>query len=249
VVPTFAASADFAVDKPAGTPCRHLRADSRCGIHDRLRERGFAGCTVYDCFGAGQHVTQTLFPGADWRGDPARAAGMFAVFPVVRDLHELLYYLAEALTLTPPGGLQDTVRAAFDRTRALTGPDPRAVARVDMAAHRAAVVPLLARAGDRARDAVRRGGAQHRGARLIGVDLRRADLVAANLRGAVLVGADLRGVDLRGADVTGADLRGADLRGADLRGTLFLVQAQVDAARGDAATRLPVTRHRPAHWS
>ena len=28
VLPAFAASADFAVDKPAGTPCRHLRGPS-----------------------------------------------------------------------------------------------------------------------------------------------------------------------------------------------------------------------------
>ena len=33
VVPAFARSSDFAVDKPAGTPCVHLAADHRCGIH------------------------------------------------------------------------------------------------------------------------------------------------------------------------------------------------------------------------
>ncbi|PWR10644.1 oxetanocin A resistance protein, partial [Micromonospora acroterricola] len=51
------------------------------------------------------------------------------------------------------------------------------------------------------------------------------------------------------ADVTGADLRGADLRGADLRATLFLHQAQLDAARGDARTALPAALIRPAHWT
>ena len=50
----FAASADFAVDKAAGSPCRNLRTDFGCGIHAELRQRGFNGCTVYDCFGAGQ---------------------------------------------------------------------------------------------------------------------------------------------------------------------------------------------------
>jgi uncharacterized protein YjbI with pentapeptide repeats len=51
--------------------------------------------------------------------------------------------------------------------------------------------------------------------------------------------ADLRGDDLRLADVTGADLRGADVRGADLATTLFLSPSQLEAARGDASTRLP----------
>ncbi|MRT44737.1 pentapeptide repeat-containing protein, partial [Xylella fastidiosa subsp. multiplex] len=50
----FTASADFAIDKEAGRPCPNLRTDHRCGIHARLRDKGFTGCTVYDCFGAGQ---------------------------------------------------------------------------------------------------------------------------------------------------------------------------------------------------
>src|SRR5690606_37914114 len=57
----FAASADFAVDKAAGTPCGHLQPDFRCGIHDGLREAGYPGCTVFDCFGAGQRVVQVTF--------------------------------------------------------------------------------------------------------------------------------------------------------------------------------------------
>ncbi len=61
VGPAFAASADFAIDKAAGTPCPNLGGDFRCGIHDQLRPKGFAGCTVYDCFGAGQKVSQVTF--------------------------------------------------------------------------------------------------------------------------------------------------------------------------------------------
>ena len=47
-------SADFPVDKPAGEPCRNLLADDRCRIHDRLRETGWKGFTVFDCVGAGK---------------------------------------------------------------------------------------------------------------------------------------------------------------------------------------------------
>lgn len=89
VAPAFSASADFAIDKDAGQPCPNLRGDFRCSIHDRLRQRGFPGCAVYDCFGAGQQVTQVTFGGQDWR-TPGVAAQMFAVFTIVRQLHELL---------------------------------------------------------------------------------------------------------------------------------------------------------------
>ncbi|HEU4784906.1 MAG TPA: hypothetical protein VFS83_16330, partial [Ktedonobacterales bacterium] len=58
VAPTFAVSADFAINKRAGKPCPNLHSDFRCGIHTRLREKGFRGCAVYDCFGAGQKVSQ-----------------------------------------------------------------------------------------------------------------------------------------------------------------------------------------------
>jgi uncharacterized protein YjbI with pentapeptide repeats len=51
------------------------------------------------------------------------------------------------------------------------------------------------------------------------------------------------------ADVIGADLRGTGLSGADLTDALFLTRFQVNAARGDHATRLPSTVERPPHWS
>ena len=95
----FARSSDFAETKPAGRPCRNLLADDRCGIHDRLRERGWRGCTVYDCFGAGQQVSQVTFGGVSWRDDPASAATMFATLPVMHRLHEMLAHLHE---VAPP---------------------------------------------------------------------------------------------------------------------------------------------------
>ncbi|SCL32579.1 Uncharacterized protein YjbI, contains pentapeptide repeats [Micromonospora rhizosphaerae] len=246
VAPAFSASADFAIDKPAGQPCPNLRPDSRCGIHRDLRERGFPGCTVFDCFGAGQQVAQVTFGGRDWRADPVTAQRMFDTFAVMRPLHELLWYLTEALTLTPAGVLRDDLARALDETERLTEGSPEELIALDVDAYRGRVNALLSRAAERARAG--RDGADRRGAVLIGVDLRRANLSGANLRGACLIGADLRGVDLGRADLTGADLRGADLRGADLSGCLFLHQSQLDAARGDHRTVLPATLRRPAHW-
>lgn len=247
VAPAFSASAEFAVDKPAGRPCANLRPDFGCGVHDRLRAVGFSGCTVYDCFGAGQRVSRETFGGVDWRGDASRARLMFDAFAVMRSLHELLWYLAEALALPSTAPLHAELREAYERTRRLGEGAPAEVAAVDVEAHRTPVAALLSRAGTLARGP--RPGVDRRGADLIGVDLRRTALRAANLRGARLVGADLRGVDLALADLTGADLRGADLRGADLRRSLFVTQAQLDSARGSSATRLCDTMRRPAHWA
>jgi hypothetical protein len=39
------------------------------------------------------------------------------------------------------------------------------------------------------------------------------------------------------------------VRGTDMSGCLFLTQPQVEAAVGDAATRIPAVLTRPAHWN
>ncbi len=248
VAPAFSASADFAIDKAAGEACPHLGPDFRCGIHDRLRPRGFPGCAVYDCFGAGQKVAQVTFGGQDWRRAPRTARQMFDVFAVMRQLHELLWYLTEALTLPAAGPLHGELRRALDETERLTRGGPDALTGLDAGACRGRVNALLLRASELARAGSSRPETDHRGADLTGADLTGADLRGASLRGACLIAADLSGADLAGADLTGADFRGASLRGADLSGSIFLVQSQLDAATGDAGTRLPPSLTRPAHW-
>ncbi|TXJ79441.1 pentapeptide repeat-containing protein [Streptomyces lavendulae] len=253
----FAVSADFALDKPAGRPCPNLAVDHRCGIHARLRDKGFSGCTVYDCFGAGQKVSGHTFDGQDWRTAPKdRARRMFDVFPVVRQLHELLWYLTEALTLPAARPVHAELRRALGETERLTLLPAEELARLDVAAHRSEINVLLLRTSELVRAGASGGegkkggrGKDRRGADLIGARLRGADLRGATLRGACLIAADLTGADLRDADMIGSDLRDADLSDADLTGAFFLTQPQVNAARGNAGTKLPGTLNRPGHWA
>jgi uncharacterized protein YjbI with pentapeptide repeats len=244
----FAASADFAFDKDAGQPCANLQADFRCGIHAGLRDEGFPGCTVFDCFGAGQKISQVTFGGQDWRQAPHTAREMFEAFPVMRQLHELLWYLTEGLTLPPARQLHSELRRASDDIDRLTASSAETLAELDVAALRDGVNALLLRVSELVRAEVPGHRKNHRGADLIGAKLAGANLRGANLRGAYLIGADLRNADLRTADLIGADFRGADLSGADLTGSLFLSQSQVNAARGDLTTRLPPTLSHPPHW-
>lgn len=240
VAPAFARSADFALDKPAGAPCPNLRPDFGCDIHDDLRPRGFAGCTVFDCLGAGPRVTRA-FAGRDWRSDPSVAGPMFDAFSTARQVHELLFHLDEARVRAPDPAVDDEL------TRLSVAPVEDWAAG-DVAATRERVGELLGRASERVRAAAGGRTRDHRRADLAGARLRRADLHGATLRGAVLLGADLRDADLRLADLLGADLRRADLRGANLSTSLFLTPMQAAAARGDARTQLPDRVPRPGHW-
>ena len=244
VAPAFARSSDFAIDKPAGTACLHLLDDFRCEIHERLRPAGFRGCTVFDCFGAGQRTLEA-YDGRSWRHAEVVASQMFAVFDVLRALHELLWHLAEVLRHAEATELHARAGQLREQVERAADGAPDDVVEVDVAALRAVVGALLAEFSR-----LLRGGAPDLShAELIGRRFRDDDLRACDLRGALLLGADLRGAVLDRTDLLGADLRGCDLRGADLRTALFLTQVQVDAALGDAHTLLADPLTRPSHWS
>ncbi|HET8912430.1 MAG TPA: pentapeptide repeat-containing protein, partial [Ktedonobacteraceae bacterium] len=166
VVPAFAISADFAINKKAGQACPRLQSDYRCSIHPKLRQQGFRGCTVYDCFGAGQKVSQVLFKGQSWRQNPHTAKQMFEVFPIVRDLHELLWYLSEALTLQAAHPLQPDLSLALQKTEDLTNHGPATLLELDMASHHQEVNDLLLRVSELVRADVRSEKKNYRGADL-----------------------------------------------------------------------------------
>jgi hypothetical protein len=185
VAPAFARSADFAIDKPADTPCPNLQADSRCGIHSTLRDRGFGGCTAYDCFGAGQRATA---------GATVRTQEMLDLFRELRPRHELLWHLDAAAQLPTSAGLRGALRSAGDGTWE-------------------AANALLLKASELAREPLGADlrGADLVGKDLRTADLTRASLRGALLIGADLRDVDLALTDVTGADLRGADLRGADL--------------------------------------
>jgi hypothetical protein len=92
-------------------------------------------------------------------------------------------------------------------------------------------------------------GAHLTGANLRGAHLAGTDLLLAHLEDVILIRAHLDGAYLVGAHLASADLFRAHLCGADLGGAERLDQAQIDAADGDAETKLPSGLTRPAHWT
>ena len=249
----FSRSADFAIDKPAGTPCPNLAADFSCGIHDRLRPRGFRGCTVFDCFGAGQAVSQGLFDGVSWRDKPDARSVMFAAFRIMRQLHEMLWYLAEAQDRAFDAETgNDVLELRLAIRKVTAGPLPELLA-LDVGTLHSRVRQVLVEVSEEVRAAYFAAGDQldqrlQPGADMAGVDLRPFRLCGADLRGACLIAADLRGTDMMAVDLLGADLRDARLEGADLSGALYLTQSQLNSASGRLGTRLPGGLEVPGHW-
>lgn len=253
----FSSMEGFPVNKDAGKPCLNLKNDFRCSVHKNLKKKGLKGCIAYDCFGAGQKVAQVTYGGRDWRQQPESAKQMFEVFLIMRQLHEMLWYLTEALTLQADNNMKDKLSLKINEIEHLTHLNEDSLLKLDVTILREDVNPLLLQTSEFLRKKVNNnklsslkgkkvfGG----GLDLIGVDLRKKSLRGANLSGAYLIAADLRGVDLSFADLIGADLRDTDLRGADLSNSIFLTQAQINAAKGDANTKLPKSLIMPKYWT
>lgn len=252
VFPGFVKSAQFPANKPPGRACPNLDPNYHCSVHNQLRVLGYTGCTVYDCFGAGQLLCRDILPETTWRTGPEVLSAMATAFSGLRDICELTWHTASALQLlrdttvaTTDPDLVASLRSHLRHLLAVSRQSLRELLRSDLPREWSETATLL----DRTSRIVRGAGPDLRRVDLAGKDLRRRNLMGANLRGANLIAADLRGVDLSRSDLLGIDLRDADVRGAHLHAALFLTNAVVAAARGDSTTTLPAHLLRPAHWA
>lgn len=159
----FSASEGFPSDKDAGQPCPNLQPEFRCCVHENLTELGLKGCLAFDCFGAGQKISQASYGGHDWLKAPESAKQMFDVFLTMRQLHELLWYLTEALTRQPARSIHAALSTMLDETERLTQLSPDFLIELDVAVHRAKVNTLLIKTSDLVRAEARRSQKVHSG--------------------------------------------------------------------------------------
>jgi len=116
VVPGQLAAQGFRADKPAETPCAHLNGIHRCSIHATRRLQGYTPCENFDCYGAGQWITQHLFQGARWSETSDLAQQMFAAYLYWAPRFQSAALLEAAL----PYVRDDARNAIAARMRALT---------------------------------------------------------------------------------------------------------------------------------
>ena len=57
-----------------------MDACNQCSIYEQRLEYGYRACKGFDCFGAGQWITQKLFANASWRDSPEIATRMFTAY-------------------------------------------------------------------------------------------------------------------------------------------------------------------------
>lgn len=133
---SFTKSGDHAFTKPEGVACRNLTRDFQCGIYPNLVEQGFPGCKAFNCSGAGQKVTQIMFPDADWRANADVGNRMFTAFFIVKELHELIWALLKLASLCPDADLRSQISEKASALEQLTFQGEHRLGMVDMAAQK-----------------------------------------------------------------------------------------------------------------
>jgi hypothetical protein len=143
VATSFEASEDFAVDKSAGVRCPHLTSEHKCSIHDKLIDRGFLGCVLYDCYGAGPTITRRF---AGTHAELQRNSA----FNALRTVHELLWQLTEAAKLCPAAraDIATEIAREIERLDAIAQGPTSALIALDLTAREAAARASLRRVGE-----------------------------------------------------------------------------------------------------
>ncbi|MGE5628951.1 MAG: pentapeptide repeat-containing protein [Solirubrobacterales bacterium] len=247
----FSKSEGFPVNKDSGKPCPNLNTDFKCKVHSKLSKLGLKGCIAYDCFGAGQQTAWITYGGKDWRKYPETADEMFKVFLIMHKLHEMLWYLSEAVLLESSPELLKIINETIE----ITNLKAESILKIDIDSHREKVNILLLKTSKLIQNRYKTkksalkykrlfGGAYD----MVGKDLRKVDLAGENLSGAYMIAANLSGVDLSGTDLLGADLRDADLSDANLTNSIYITQGQINSAKGNKGTKLPYYITVPRHF-
>jgi len=246
----FSASDGFPEDKAAGIACLNLEDGYTCAVHKELKKEGYRGCLGYDCLGAGQKISQITFKGKDWKQYPESSGKMFSAFLVMRQLHEMMWYLAQALYFQTNQIIKVEISTLLESILRIAEADADSLLALNLEVYRNTVNKLL-----RITSALLRGESKEKAAKrssgnldYFGADLRKTNMKGADLRGACLIAANMNGVDFTGADLISADIRDANVKGANLANCIFLTQAQVNTAKGDNFTKLPFMIDRPRHW-
>jgi uncharacterized protein YjbI with pentapeptide repeats len=179
---------------------------------------------------------------------------MFSAFAAARQLHEMLWHLAEAQTRTFDPDASRRAEQLRNTIEGAVGGELSDLLSLDVQDLHSQVRSTLIEISEEVRASYLAAGTEHLdsalkpGADLMGKDLRSRRLCGADLRGAYLIAADLRDCDLSGVDLLGADVRDARLDGADLSRALYVTQPQLNAAKGNRATLLPADLEMPTHW-
>ena len=235
----------FPEDKAAGKPCGNLRDDFKCSIHNNLVDYKLKGCMAYDCFGAGQKVTQEIYRGHDWKKNPEVADQMFQVFLIVYQLHQMLWYLIQAKTILIDNTIKIDVNNLIEQNDKMTLMGPEEIIKLDLEQYKDRVNHILKETCKAVHSEI---ADNNHSMDCMGKSFKKQNLDGKDFSMKLLIAANFEGCSLNRTNFLGADMRDVNLKNTDLRKSLFLTQMQMNTAIGNDNTKLPEYLTMPETW-
>lgn len=231
----------FPENKEAGVPCKYLMQDFRCKIHKELASKNMRGCLAYDCFGAGQKVTQSYCQNVS-RGEA------YKIFLTVFQLHQIEWYLLESLSLVNDENIKKEIEQLIIQNEKMTSLPSVKIIKLDIVEYRLRVNEILKSISALVSDKFSRKTKVENKKDFFAKDFYNADLSGTDFSMAILIAANLKGCNLNKANFLGADIRDANICNADLSSSVFLTQMQINSAKGNSNTKLPSRIVKPLFW-
>lgn len=237
----------FPENKIAGKPCTKLQNNYGCKIHNELEKRNMKGCIGYDCFGAGQHVTQWIYKGETWQTLQEQSKEIFDVFVMIFQLYQIRYFLEESRVVILAKELWPDIENLINENEVLCNSTPQNILNIDIESYRNKVNITLKKVCE----SIKKGfkNSDNKGVtEFLGRNFKKRDMSGLDLSMKLLIAANFDGCTFNGTVFLGSDTRDTNFSNADLREAVFLTQGQINSAKGNRNTKLPKHLDYPVTW-
>lgn len=235
----------FPEDKCAGVACSHLQSDTMCDVHAALAVKGYRGCIGYDCFGAGQYVTQHLYHGTLSFEKPRQREELYAVFLLVYQLFQIRYFLEETLCISIVQQYHSQAIHLLCEAEEICAGSRKRLLQFDIDDYHTRVSTILKKASRQLTDYLNSLPITKP---LLNKTWHHHDFRGCDLSMSLLIQTTFDTCLFAGTNVLGADTRDCQFLNCDLRDAVFLTQSQLNHAKGDHRTRLPAHLQYPPTW-
>ncbi|RXI51856.1 hypothetical protein DP131_13935 [Clostridium tetani] len=205
------------------------------------------GCIGYDCFGAGQYVTQNIYKGETWRTSQKQAKEIFDIFVIIFQLYQIRYFLEESKIVIPAKELWSDIQDLINENEDLCNSTRQSILDIDIESYRSKVNIILKQICDYIMRCSKRS--DNKGVReFLGRNFKKRDMSGLDLSMKLLIATNFDGCIFDGTVFLGADTRDTNFSNADLREAVFLTQGQINSSKGNRNTKLPKHLDYPVTW-
>lgn len=237
----------FPENKVAGKACIKLKNNYYCKIHNELEKKNMKGCIGYDCFGAGQHVTQHIYIGKTWSDSPECAQEIFDVFIIIFQLYQIRYFLEESILIVSAKNLGDNIQKLINENKSICNDIPQNIINFDIECYRSKVNIILKQVSSSILKKFKNVD-NAKSIDFLGRSFKKKDMSGLDLSMKLLIATNFDSCIFEGTNFLGADTRDTNFSNADLREAVFLTQGQINSAKGNRNTKLPQYLDYPVTW-